>query len=148
MSMLSKSWGTDKSKEQDGVWVDIGINDDESKSVARIKIRRAGQSNKKFKTKFASLGKKFRMMRGDKTELENNAFREAFCQTCIVGWENIENLNVEAPTDQPKQPYMPFTVDNALMLFTAFPDLFDFVTVQATELDTFRTEMDTELGNS
>jgi hypothetical protein len=142
---ILKAWGTDKSKEKDGVWVDVAVNDDDT--IARIKVLRMGQSNRDFTKRFATLGKKFRMMRGDKAKLEQKALMEAFSETCIVQWENIENIN-EATEGSPKDKYMAFLPANAINLFTAVPDLFDFVVGQAIELETFQSESDKELGKN
>lgn len=137
MGSLTKAFGTSEEKENEGVWVDLAVNDDES--IARIKIRRMGQSNKKFTKRFASLAKKFRTMRGSKNELEKKALRETFCETCIVEWDNIENIN-EVPEGQKKEKYMPFSVENANKLFHGLPELFEFIVGEAMDLQTFQDQ--------
>ncbi len=135
MGALTKSFKTNEQKEQEGIWVDCAVNDD--KTIARIRVRRLGPSNKPFAKRLAILNKKFRSMRGDKQELEAAAFRTAFIETAIVAWENIENIN-EVPAGMEREPYMPFTHENAEKLFKALPELLDFVASTATEIEAFQ----------
>lgn len=145
MGSLTKTFGTDKQKEKEGVWIEIAVNDDDS--IARIKILRAGESNKKFTKRYATLGKKTKVMRGDKQVLQNKALIEAFAETCVVEWENIENIN-EAPEGVTKEPYMSCSKENAMKLFQELPDLFNFIFVQASELETFQAEVNEEEGKN
>lgn len=152
MNSIMKAWGTDRSKESDGIWVDVCVNDDDS--VARIKVRRMGQSNEAFSKLYAKLGKKFRTMRGDKNKLKDKALLEAFCETCIVGWEHIEDINPKPATSAPNgatvpaPKYMPFNKENAIKLLTAVPDLADHLVNEATELQNFQSESNQELGKN
>ena len=141
MGSLTKTYATDKSKESDGVWVDVAVNEDQS--LARIKIRRMGQSNKAFTKRYAALNKRLRLMLGNKSELETKALREAFVETCVVAWENIENINEAFPGVE-KEPYMLCTQENALKLFESLPELFDFIVGEAMSLETFQSEANEE----
>lgn len=137
MGSLTRAFGTDPKKETEGVWVDLSINDDGT--AAKMKILRMGPSNKKFAKRFATLSKKFKMLRGDKAELEKQALREAFVDTCLVDWENIENIR-ESPEGVLKETYMPFNQANAEVLLAALPELFDYIVGQAMDLELFQTE--------
>lgn len=145
MGSLTRAYATDPKKESEGVLIDVAINDD--KSIAQMKIRRMGQSNKEFTKRFATLSKKFKMLKGNKAELENKALREAFVETCLIGWQNIENIN-EALPGTVKEEYMGFSQENALKLFTALPELFDFVVGQAIDLETFQSAANEEIAKN
>lgn len=147
--LITRNLVADKSKLDEGVWIDIGIDfEKEGNPLTRIKMRRIGSSNKEFKKKYASLGKKFSMMRGNKAALEDRALMEAICETCIVTWENMENINAQVEGAPPKPEYMPFTVENAIRLFTYSPDTYELVVNQATELETFQSESNQKLGKN
>lgn len=147
--LITRNLVADKTKSQEGVWIDIGIDTEkEGNPVTRIKMRRIGSSNKEFKKKHASLGKKFSMMRGNKEALQDKALMEAICHTCIVDWENMENINAQVEGESPKAEYMPFTPENAIKLFTYSPDTYELVVNQATELETFQSESNQELGKN
>lgn len=140
MGILTKTYATDDKKESEGVWIDVGVEGD---TVARMRILRMGQSNKKFAKRFATLSKKLRLVRGNKQALEAKALREAFVETCLLEWENIENINKALPGET-KEEFMPLTRDNALKLFEALPELFDMIVGQAMELENFQSEANEE----
>lgn len=140
MGILTQTFGTDKSKESEGVWIDVAADGD---TVARMRILRMGSSNKKFVARYTALTKKLRFTRGNKRDLELAASREAFIDGCLLDWENIENIHPAKPGEE-KEPYMPFTKENAMLLFKALPDLFDLVVNQATELENFQSEVNEE----
>lgn len=147
--LITRNLVADKSKLDEGVWIDIGLDTEKEPAVlTRIKMKRIGSSNKEFKKKHASLGKKFSMMRGNKAALEDRALMEAICETCIVGWENMENINAQVEGQPPKEEYMSFTVENAIKLFTYSPDTYELVVNQATELETFQSENNAKLGKN
>jgi len=147
--LITRNLVADKTKTKDGVWIDIGIDfEKEGNPLTRIKMRRIGPSNKEFKKKHAALGKKYSMMRGDKAALQDKALMEAICHTCIVGWENMENINAQVEGEPAKTEYMPFTPDNAIKLFTYSPDTYDLIVTQATELENFQSESNQELGKN
>lgn len=145
MGSLTSSFGTDTRKEKEGVWIELTINDDGT--TARMKILRMGASNKKFSKRFASLSKKFRTLRGNKKDLETQALREAFIETCLVEWENIENIN-DVPAGGVKETYMPLNNENAEKLFSSLPELFDFVVGQAMDLELFQAEVNEEAAKN
>lgn len=143
MGSLRKAFGTDKKKENEGVWIEILKNDDGT--MARMKIRRLGPSNKEFQKLHAQFTKNLKTIRGDaKADMENMAFTKAFVDACLVEWENIENIHEIAP-GQVAEKYMPLTKENALSLFEHLPDLLSSVVLQATELEAFQSEVNEEV---
>lgn len=147
--LITRNLVADKSKTEDGVWIDIGIDfEKEGNPLTRIKMRRIGSSNKAFKKEHAKLGKKYSMMRGNKEALQDKALMEAICNTCIVEWENMENINAQVEGEPPKSEYMPFTPENAIKLFTYSPDTYELIVSQATELENFQSKSNQELGKN
>lgn len=151
MGSLTRSFTANDKKEAEGVWIEIAVNDDDS--IARIKTLRMGPVNKKFAKLFASLGKKFARLKGDTKELELRALRQAFVHTCLVDWENIENINEAPVSTDPSFPavkdeYMPFTHENAMKLFEQLPELFDYVVGEASDIENFQSkETEEEVKN-
>lgn len=146
MGALTRTFQTDEKKEQEGSWITIVVNDD--KSIARVRVKRMGPSNKAFTKRYAMLTRQLRAVRGDKEELEKQALIEAFLDHCLVGWENIENL---LPVEQGKKrdPYMPFSKENARLLFEKLPEVLDDIVIKAMDVTTFQAEQpETELKNS
>ncbi|MCC6271124.1 MAG: hypothetical protein IT190_07590 [Microbacteriaceae bacterium] len=121
------------------------MNDDES--IAQMRVLRMGPSNKKFAKRYATLAKKFKMLRGDKMDLEKQALRDAFVETCLLDWKNIENIR-EVPEGTLKETYMPFNKENADLLLESLPELFDYVVGQAMDLETFQTEVNEEAAKN
>ncbi len=146
MGALTRTFLTDKKKEEEGIWIEVVVNDD--KSLARMRVKRMGPNNKAFTKRYAILARKFRSMRGEKEELERQALMAAFLDTCLVTWENIENIHKAKPGEKREQ-YMPFSRENAEALFEAMPELLDFVVIRATEVENFQNDQpDVELKNS
>ena len=147
--LITRNLVADKKKQDEGVWIDIGLDTERDPHVlTRIKVLRIGGSNKDFKKEYAKLGKKFSMMRGNKDALQEKAMMEAVCNTCIMGWENMENINPQVEGQPPKAEYMPFTPENAMKLFTYSPDTYDIVIAQGTELENFQSDSNQELGKN
>lgn len=133
MGSLTRTFGTDESKESDGVWFTILTNDDGSK--AQMKVRRMSLQNKKFMKIVSSRNRKRRQV--SKNDLEDTM--EAFVDGCLVDWKNIENINEPLP-GQTAETYMPFNRDNALKLFKALPDLYELVLDESNNLAAFQNE--------
>jgi|688.fasta_scaffold248997_2 hypothetical protein len=145
MGALTRTFLTDKKKEEEGTWIEVAVNDD--KTIARMRVKRMGPNNKAFTKRYAILARKFRSMRGDKEELERQALIAAFVDTCLVGWENIENIHKAKPGEK-REPYMAFSKENANELFEVLPELLDFVVIRATEVENFQSEQaEVELKN-
>lgn len=142
---LTKAFGTDSKKEREGVWVVLFTNDDNT--IARMRILRTGSANLKFTARYAALSKAIRTLPGNKQTLTTNALREAFVETCLLEWENIENIN-EATPGTTREPYMPLTKENAINLFKLLPDLFEHVIGQASDLENFQSEAVTETAKN
>ena len=84
---LRKDFGSDKSKEQSGIWLEITENDDGT--ICRMKIARASSTNKKFTKAMASKSKGSRHRAYVSQEKQQKDYLEVFCSTILLDWENV-----------------------------------------------------------
>lgn len=132
---LYKKFKTDSACETDGVWLDYG--DD-----CRIKIARAGGSNKRF----LKSAEKFRRRYKRQLELEilsnDVAQREAikiYAESVVLDWEGVTDAEGnELNCNQ----------ENITKLFTDLPDLFIDVQQMALNASLFREEIDVEAAGN
>lgn len=130
---------TSSKLEQDGVWLDYGD--------FRIKITRAGATNKRFKKLFEAKMKPHRRAIANDTmnnDVADRVTREVWAESIVLGWDSKLGANV--------MPYQgaPFTfnVPNCLSLFNDLPDLFIDVREQSMKLGLFiEDETDADAGN-
>lgn len=129
---------TSSKLEQEGVWLDYGD--------FRIKITRAGASNKRFKRLMDEKMKPHRRAMANETmsdALAERLTREVWAEAIVLGWDSPLGNNV--------MPYrgeeFPFTVENCLTLFNDLPDLFIDVRDQSTKLGLFREDEELDRGN-
>ena len=142
---LRSQFGSDKSKEQQGVWIDICENDDGTQ--CRMKIGRMSITNKKFARETAKRAKKYRG-RMDSIPLEKQLKDniEVFVDTTLFGWENVVDYRQTVDEGKPL-PQLPFTRDNAIWLLNDLPSLFDLITTEASEISNFQTNNEVEAKN-
>jgi hypothetical protein len=137
---LYSQFKTNANLEIDGIWIEYGIND-KGKPI-RIKIARAGGNNKAFTKAMERVTRPYRRAIQSGTlsnEVAEKLYREAFAETVVLGWENVEGPNGVA---------LMFTKDNAVQLFNDLPDLFVDLRDQASQAALFREEvMEADLGN-
>lgn len=120
----------DPAKEQNG----FEFTYDEEEGVV-FTLARAGGSNKEFDKALEEAMKPYRRngQLGIKIPEEKDALilKEVFAETVLKAWRGIKN---EDGSD------FQFTKENAVRLFTEFPDIFMALRVQANELSNFRKE--------
>ncbi len=132
MSALYSLFRTNKDKEQSGVDIPMGENEDGT--VISFRLARAGKTNKQYQTALEAATKPYRRqieletMQAEKAE---SIYREVFVNTILLGWSNVR--------DEQGQN-IPFTRQNALKLFTDLPDLYDTLQAASTKVSNFREE--------
>ena len=132
---IYKLFKTDAKCESEGVTLDYGDG-------VKIRIARAGGSNKTFMRALERLGKKYRrQIQLDilPPEVDAQLFQEVYADTIVLGWEGA--------TDEAGQP-LPFTRENVLKLFQDLPDLWADVRQQAQNLALFRAHLDEADGKN
>lgn len=105
-------------------------------------IHRAGGSNRKFVRVLEAKMKPFRRQLDQGTLPDGVAerlMREAYAEAIVIGWDGI------TAGGKP----VPFTRDNVVSFFEAFPDVFRAIQRDANDLAVFRAEQRAEdEGNS
>lgn len=119
---------TSSKLEQEGIWLDYGD--------FRIKITRAGATNKRFKRLMEERMKPHRRAMANETmsnDLAERITREVWAEAIVLGWDSPLGSNV--------MPYkgaaFQFSVDNCKQLFNDLPDLFIDVREQSLKLGLF-----------
>lgn len=139
MSLYSQ-FETDKSLEQDGIYLEYGPSS--NGGLTRIKIARAGGSNKNYSKALEKFSRLHRVSLENETlsnEVAEKALLEVFCSAVLLGWENVDGRDGKP---------LPFTKENAMALMTDLPDLYANIQKQASKASLFRKgEMEAELGN-
>lgn len=138
---LYQLFKTSKNLETDGIYIEYG-SDEDGKPI-RIKIARAGGSNKAFTKALERATRPYR--KAIQSGLLDNAtadrlFRDVFADTVVLGWENVKG---------PDGKDLPFSRENILKLFEDLPDLFSDLREQASNAALYREEVaEKDLGNS
>jgi hypothetical protein len=135
-----ESYVTDSELEAtQGVWREYG-------SGIRIRILRAGGSNKKYERIGSAILKPYQrqISRGTiDSDVTRTLLRELYAKAVVVDWIGVKDI---------KGNDVPCTSENVEGLFEAVPDLFDEVMTDATTIATFADEEVVsaveELGNS
>lgn len=129
MSSLFKQFKMDAAKEESGVLLTYGANDDGS--VPSFRVLRRANSNQRYAKTLARESQPYRRLI-DLGTLDNyvsdRVFMRVFCTSVLIGWENVQ--------DQNAQP-IAFNVDNAITLFTELPELYDDLVAQASKASLF-----------
>lgn len=139
---LFKQFKMDPTKENEGVLITYGPNDDGSIPTFRI-ARRSG-NNQRYAKSLMQESQPYRRMidLGVLPQATSEkVFRRVFCSSVLLGWENVQD-------DETKQ-LIPFNIDNAMHLMQALPDLYDDLVAQSTNIALFRlTEVEDAAKNS
>jgi hypothetical protein len=135
---LKQLFGTNKTAEIEGVWIDITDNEDGSK--CRMKLSRMGTSNRKFTQQMARRSKKSRGTAVDNMNVAKlqKEMIEVFASTILVDWENV--VDWRATEDESKPVFLEYSKDNAIWLLNELPDLFDVLTSEAMNITNFQVE--------
>lgn len=122
-----RAFSTDEVLESKGITLDFG-------SAGKVRIARAGGANKKFEKTMMRLTKPHRHAINTGTidpKVADEVLHRAYAEAVVLGWEGI--------TDREGKE-LPFTVDNAMSLFSDLPDLFQQIRKNADNASLFRAE--------
>jgi hypothetical protein len=125
MSKFSERYATNTQIEEDGQWVDFGEG-------IKVRVRRL---NSKFSRDVRrKLEKPYTAMyRGREMpeSLQEELMVKQLAQAIVVDWEGVEDESGKT---------MPFSMDNAVKIFTVYRDFRDDVVTASMERATFQTE--------
>lgn len=128
---LFEQFETDKTKEKDGVPIEYAANTDGT--IPTFYIARIGGANSKYSLLIKKLTKQYkRQIQFDNLPEERiiDISIRAFAEGALRGWDNIQDR-------EGKQ--IVFSVENAIALFKALPDLFSDLLSQANDIELFKS---------
>jgi hypothetical protein len=103
-------------------------------------LARAGGSNKRFKTRFNELTAPYRIRGIEIEEIMSDeeskkVLVQCYAETVVLDWREVN--------DKDGNP-IPFSVENAVALFSKFDDLFSIVMQAAQKMSLFRAKVQEE----
>lgn len=133
---LKKRYGTNQQKEDEGIVVQLGINDDGSKIL--FKLRRLWRYNKSYTKAITELTEEFNGI--DLSMLPENKASEimttAFIRGIMVDWDNV--LLSDVTGNSKDKGFAPFNEENAKALFANCRGLYDDLMEQASKTANFK----------
>lgn len=126
---LFKQFKTDAHKEQDGVRVEYGANEDGS--VPAFFVRRMHKNNRTYAKALEIATRPHRRAIELDTldpKIAEKIFLDVFVSTILCGWENILSETGET---------LAFNKENAVMIFTALPELYEDLQEKARKVSMF-----------
>lgn len=125
---VGSKWGRDKSKVSDGVWVNCDERENEDAFMLKVRYLKIA-SNPDYAKCITKLTKPYRRQAGDLGyELQTIIAMKAFCRVILVDWKNAYNDEGEL---------IPFNEENAFGLMESFPDLYEFISTEASDPNNF-----------
>ena len=128
MADVKKLFGTDASKEKDGVWYDLADG-------LRMRIARVGNPN--YQKTFQKLSKPHRraIRRGTlPDEVAEKLLIQCMAETIVLDWSGVEDEGVE----------IPYSKEAVITILTKYPELRNYINDIANELEAFQEELDEE----
>lgn len=115
--------------EENGITVRFKPNDDGT--IPSFQIARSGRNNINWVKTFEEETRPFKKEIEEKTITEDESKRInliIFCKAIVKGWDNIQG---------PTGTVIDFTYDNAIMLFTNLPELYETLNAKSFERDNY-----------
>lgn len=146
MGGIFSKFMTDKKAEQDGVWFKLVydgeeiVNDDGT--VPEFKLSRIGTTNRTYLAKLQPVLKRTKKTDSllDTLDVQPEIVK-IFCECCLKDWKNFKDTKVTVDEKSGKQTReiidIPFSVDTATKLLNDMPELFTWLTSQASEMENF-----------
>lgn len=113
---LRKLFGTNKTKEQNGVWIDLAADGDPANGIPNTGYCVARAGNRNFREKAQRVYAPYKAQLRNNTlddELSEKLTTEILAGTVLVGWRGNFNIDGER---------LEFSEANAIRAMTMFPD--------------------------
>lgn len=133
MSKMYKMFGVNSEKENDGIWIQIDLGDEEK--AWRFKLSRQSKQNKEYMKVLEKSIKPYRKALELKIldkKVAERVYKEVFVKSILLDWENV--------CDEDGQP-LDFNFENAMILFEKLPYLYDQLEEDAQNASNFRDEV-------
>ena len=128
MADVKKLFGTDASKEKEGVWYDLADG-------LRMRIARIGNPN--YQKTFQKISKPHRraIRRGTlPDEVAEKLLIQCMAETIVLDWSGVEDEGV----------VIPYSKEAVVTVLTKYPELRNYINDIANELEAFQEELDEE----
>lgn len=132
---LQQHFGTDSTKLDDGIWIELCTNAD--KTVCRFLISRMGAGNPRFERVQAKLARQFATIERKPVDQRRRATVEALFETVVLDWEHVVDFSGDRNGDSGLS-FLEFNKNNFVWLLTELPDLIDLITAEAGEITNFQ----------
>jgi hypothetical protein len=138
---LRKNYATDRAKEVEGVEIAVDMNE-HNKEPIYITVSRMGQSNKEYTKALQSATEPHTASIQNETldnDLGRAIMRDVFVDTVLKGWRNLPKSELtgnDKDTDE-----LPFSRENAILLFDELPDFYDVCEAHARKAANFRNQV-------
>ena len=135
MKSLFAQYATNRKHEAEGIWVEVQAATEHQKAT-RFRVARRGRTNKRYRAMLDAEIKPFSVQLRNETldpETDEQITRKVFCSTILLGWSGVYAPEIFGTEDE-----IEFTVDNAIKLMKALPDLYDMLVEQASKASNFR----------
>lgn len=142
---LYGDFGTDADLERNGVLIQYG-------DTTRIRLARAGGSNKKFKKIMESLSKPYRRQIATdtmSTDKQMELLGEAMACAAVLSWETlVDGEWVDGIERSDGDGVLPFTKENIMQAFQDLPDLLTQLADDSGKAAIYQSlELDTDAKN-
>jgi len=127
MSNFTMRYGTDKTLEEEGAWVELG--DDIRVRIIRAKSARSRKVLRALQKPYENMTRSGREL---PEEVSQKIAREWAASAIVLDWEGV--------TDEDGNP-LAFSRESAIQVFDAFPDFLDEVVTFSQLAETFRNEV-------
>jgi len=125
---IKKAYGTDKKKEENGVWEDLGDG-------AKVLVARIGNPN--YRKVFEQITKPYTkaIRRGTLSEEKaTDLIIKSLAKTVLLNWEGLKEDN----------KLLKYSETEAIRLLTEYPDFRDQIQEIANDLETYKLVQDEE----
>lgn len=130
---LYQQFKTDSEKEQNGVLVTYGPNNDGS--IPGFRLLRRNSTNQRYAKTLERETQQYRRLIELGTldnKISERVFMRVFCIAVLIGWENVQDKAGKN---------IVFTLENAMNLFQELPDLYDDLVTQSGKVSLFRESL-------
>lgn len=132
MSSLFKQFKMDQKKEDEGVTIEYGANEDGTIPTFYL-YHRSGSNQRYTKAldRFSAPHKRLIDLGMLDEKTSNKIMLNTFCDSLLKGWDNVYNE---------KNELIPFSAGNAFQLLTQLPELYNDLFEQSGKASMFRAE--------
>ena len=134
---LSEAFGVDKSKVENGTWVDVG---DDYPELKGLRLLIARNNNSKAQAAFLAASKtRGRKIGGGRGDIDIDQIQDVYPKIAskhiLLGWEGVQENDADGnPVD------LPYSQANAERKLTELPEFASMVMEYAGDFDLFRAE--------